>query len=163
VIAYKFLAPGAVAPFARLAWPRDGGWVEGDPSLCRSGVHACRFVDLAYWLGPELWEVELDGEIVEGRHKVAASRGRLVRRVQRWNDETRAAFVAACVARGRALGAAALELAEYVRDLDGVAAVGAGLTGYAVARMREELEGPVGFEREREWQGLWLADALGLG
>lgn len=48
---------------------------------CREGVHGCRVADLSYWLAASLWEIELDGEIVETRHKVVGSRGRLVRRI----------------------------------------------------------------------------------
>ncbi len=49
-----------------------------------SGVHACRVEDLAYWMHVQLWEVELGGQIVKGDHLVAASRGRLVRRLDHW-------------------------------------------------------------------------------
>jgi hypothetical protein len=84
VIAYKFLDEGRVAPFARVSWPEPGEWLESEAvELCVSGVHACRVGDLPYWLRPELWEVELEGDVVEGERLVAARRGRLVRRVRR--------------------------------------------------------------------------------
>jgi hypothetical protein len=44
-------------------------------------VHACRAADLSYWLAPSLWEIELDGPVVETRHKLTARRGRLLGRI----------------------------------------------------------------------------------
>src|SRR5206468_5119819 len=75
VIAYKFLAPGSVGPFTGYRW-EPGRWVEVhalDP--CRRGIHACRVRDLPIWLDAELWEIELDGGIVEQDRKVVAGRG----------------------------------------------------------------------------------------
>jgi hypothetical protein len=119
VIAYKFLRPGAVGPFSGFRWPRPGRWVEasGAPQRCRRGVHACRVSDLPWWLAEELWEVELDGEIVAYPHKIAAPRGRLVRRIDGWTPDARRDYVHACAwrARDRAVeavhGAAAERLA----------------------------------------------------
>jgi hypothetical protein len=53
VIAYKFLKPD---------------------SPCRSGIHASRPEHLPLWAGQRLYEVELDGEIVEQQTKLAAAR-----------------------------------------------------------------------------------------
>src|SRR5262249_3229698 len=91
--AYKFLRPGGVAPFTSYAWPlpqgeEPGAWVEVETvEPCRRGVHACTRDDLPYWFQDELWEVELDGEVQRVGHKLAARRGRLVRRVDAWNAE----------------------------------------------------------------------------
>ena len=93
MIAYKFLDEGRVAPFTGVRWPEPGSWLESDRvELCVSGVHACRIRDLPYWLRTELWEVELEGDVVEGERLVAARRGRLVRRVEAWNDAVGASF-----------------------------------------------------------------------
>lgn len=79
--AYKFLDADGLAPFTAVAWTL-GDWVEASGvEPCRAGVHACAPGDLSHWLAASLWEVELDGEIVETRHKVVGSRGRLVRRI----------------------------------------------------------------------------------
>jgi hypothetical protein len=79
--AYKFLDDAGQAPFTGARWTA-GEWVEtAGPSPCRHGVHGCRPADLAWWLAASLWEVELDGDVVETRRKVVASRGRLVREV----------------------------------------------------------------------------------
>ncbi|MDQ3935296.1 MAG: zf-HC2 domain-containing protein [Actinomycetota bacterium] len=91
---YKFTLPGAVGPFSGVRWPRPdggepGGWVEatGELASCANGVHACRPEHLPFWIGPELWVVELDGEVTAEGHKVFAQRGRLLERVEAWDDE----------------------------------------------------------------------------
>src|SRR5262245_13301314 len=79
--AYKFLDAEGRAPFTVTPWT-PGTWVEtGSVDVCRIGVHACRAADVAHWLADSLWEVELDGTVVDSRHKVVGSRGRLVRRL----------------------------------------------------------------------------------
>ena len=69
MIAYKFLRADGTGMFTRYAWPlpRDGAgaWVETEPDPCRSGIHACRLGDLPYWAGRVLYEIELDGEVVQ--------------------------------------------------------------------------------------------------
>ena len=40
--------------------------------------------DLSWWLAAQLWEIELDGDVVEARHKVVARRGRLIRRLDEY-------------------------------------------------------------------------------
>ena len=105
MIAYKFLCPGRIAPFTRHAWPEPGEWVttngNGSASICLAGVHACRARDLPLWLDDELWQVELDGAIVEGDSKLAAERGRLTRRIGAWNPATSSDFALACALRTR--------------------------------------------------------------
>jgi len=81
LIAYKFLDEGAVGPFTGFRWP-VGEWVDaGGVDPCLEGIHACRLRDLPVWIGRELWEIELDGGLVEQERKVVAPRGRLTRRV----------------------------------------------------------------------------------
>jgi hypothetical protein len=100
VIAFKFLRPGRRGPFSDYAWP-EAGWVEaeGPSEPCRAGIHACRPTQLAYWLGPELWEVELAGEIVETPLKLVAPRGRLAGPVSGWDDAARRELGEECVRR----------------------------------------------------------------
>src|SRR5205823_13571896 len=77
VIAYKFLDDGRVGPFTGFHWP-VGEWVDaGGVDPCLEGIHACRMRDLPVWLGRELWEIELDGSVVEQERKLASPRGRL--------------------------------------------------------------------------------------
>ena len=111
MIAYKFLDDGRLAPFTGVRWPEPQSWLESDRvELCVSGVHACRIRDLPYWLRTELWEVELDGDVVEGERLVAARRGRLVRRVDAWNDASARAFGASCAEEARRRAAASHDL-----------------------------------------------------
>ena len=79
---YKFLDADGRAPFTGTPWT-PGEWVETATAVpCREGVHGCRAADVAHWFADSLWELELDGEIVDSHHKVVGSRGSLVRRVE---------------------------------------------------------------------------------
>jgi hypothetical protein len=163
MIAYKFLRAGAVAPFTRFDWP-VGEWVEAlDVDPCRSGIHACRVRDLPLWLGAELWEVELGGEIVELDRKLAATRGRLLRRLEAWNDDLRAEFGRFCLRRARRGVGYLPVVSGYVIDIDGMIGLGRVPIGaFAAARAAELSDGPAGYARERAAQAAWLADRLGL-
>jgi hypothetical protein len=205
--AYKFLAEGRRAIFSGLTWP-EGAWVEADgpPDTCRAGIHGCLPQHLAYWVLDELWEMELDGELVQTPLKVVAPRGRLGSRVTGWNDDARSDFMAEGIRR--TVCYAALELREIGLDAEAdslesadnaalgerAAAVGDGaaragerdaadLAGFIVdvveytrnghtvgpafiAAHAADLHSPIGvddpFAAERESQGLWLAQRLGL-
>jgi hypothetical protein len=132
VRSYKFLRAGAIGPFSGFAWPRPAGggpgpWVEANRprARCRRGVHACRIDDLPWWLAEELWEVELGGEVVAYAHKVAAPRGRLVRRVDGWTAAARHDYAYECAwrTRDRALEALRGRAAERLRSCTTLAAV----------------------------------------
>ncbi len=98
--AYKFLRAGRHGPFSDFVWP-ENSWVVADGALdaCRSGIHACRPEHLGYWLLPELWEIELDGDLVETEHKIVAQRGRLTHRIDEWDDAVRHDLGVECVHR----------------------------------------------------------------
>jgi hypothetical protein len=164
VTAYKVLAAGAVAPFTRVRWP-EGEWVEADAvEPCRSGIHACRARDLPYWLGPELWEIELGGDVTEHERKVVARRGRLVRRIPEWNAELLRAFTASCRAEAKLRVGSIAVLSGFVGDIDRFRGGDRhGLAAFAAARAAELAGGPHAYERERGRQAAWLADRLGLG
>jgi hypothetical protein len=167
VIAYKFLRADGSSPFTGFRWESDadgpGPWVEARVEPCRSGIHACRASDLAYWTAPVLVEVELDGEIVESRSKVVAPRGRLLRRLDAWEQEVSAAYQAMCVERAHQLTArVAPDLEEWDELVDAVAAQGPGPAGFVAARIAEEVDGPEGFPAERALQAAWLSEQLGL-
>jgi hypothetical protein len=155
--AYKFLQPGAVAPFSGYAW-QPAEWLDaGGADPCRVGIHACRVRDLPYWLAAELWEIELDGAVVEQERKLVAPRGRLVRRIDRWNEKTAAAFRAWCVTRAQKFAPA------YAGDVRRIADSGrTPLTAFATARGAEMNGGADAYLREREAQADWLASRLGF-
>ncbi len=150
MIAYKFLAQGAVAPFTGFRWPLPGGapgtWVEAAGRRPDLGIHACLPRDLAYWLEAELWRVELSEPVADGQRQVIASRARLLDRVSAWNAETAAEFAleAALMARDRVaaalrragLDAAADELARPA-ELGGLLAASKAAAAPGVGRSAE--------------------------
>lgn len=118
MIAYKFLAAGGVGRFSDVRWTRPAGgspgpWVvAGEPiAPCRHGVHACRRDHLPHWLDDELWLVELAGCIVEEPGLVVAERGRLVRPVTSWDEQTAAEFTRGCLRAAQEGAVRALERA----------------------------------------------------
>jgi hypothetical protein len=164
VKAYKFLAEDGMGVFSRFAWPLPNGgpgaWVESEVMVCRSGVHACRLIDLPYWVAPMLYEIEIDGPVVRQAIKLVAPRGRLVRRIAGWDAETRDAYTLMCRERADEL-AAQLEPPGLWAPRSG-ATTGPALTGFMAARIAEELRGVDGYVEERMRQSAWLADRLGL-
>jgi hypothetical protein len=159
VIAYKFLTVDGTGIFSRFRWP-FGEWVEAGVDPCRSGVHGCRPRDLPYWVGPELYEVELDGAIVDHMLKVVAPRGRLTRRIDAWNGETREAYSQMCIARASEL-AAASPLLDWAPPA-AASAGGPALMGFIAARIAEETGGVEAYVAERERQAAWLTENLQL-
>jgi hypothetical protein len=161
VIAYKFFDEGRVALYSGVRWPEPGSWLESDRiEPCVSGVHACRIRDLAYWLGSELWEVELDGNVVEGERLVVAQRGRLVRRVEGWNDAAARAFATSCAEEARRRASRSPHLAAYADDAETTDSPE--FAAFAAARLAELQDGESGYDAERTRQAGWLAQALGL-
>jgi hypothetical protein len=72
--------------------------VDGPLSPCRNGIHYCRRDQLVTWLGPAIWLFE-DGspeETVDAGDKMVTRRGRIVERVESWNDTTARLFAADC-------------------------------------------------------------------
>lgn len=101
MIAYKFLQAGGLGPFSGFAWPHAGEWVSGR-------ISACRASDLPIWLHEELWVAELDGAVEEGRTKLVATRGRLLRQVPEWTQVTAGEMALACARRTRGHAATVL-------------------------------------------------------
>ncbi len=115
MIAYKFLSSGAIGLFSRHAWPTPtadapGEWVrvDGEIQQCLNGVHACAKERLVEWLDDELWEIELGDPVLEADEELIAPAGRLIRRLERWNDACARAFVGHSVDNTVALAAKVL-------------------------------------------------------
>ena len=161
MIAYKFLAGDGTGVFSRFRWPL-GEWVEAHVDPCRSGVHGCRPGDLPYWIGPTLYEIELNGEIVDHMLKVVAPRGRLTRRIDAWNDETREAYSQMCIARAAELAAASPRPLPDWAPPPAAAAGGPALMGFIAARIAEETGGVEAYMAERARQAGWLTETLAL-
>jgi hypothetical protein len=166
VIAYKFLRPDGSSVFTRFRWPLpDGGpgaWVDAPVDPCRSGIHACRAADLPYWMGRSLYEIELDGEIVQEPTKVIASRARLLRRVGAWSDDLRDAYTRMCADRAHELARAAPRLGGWDAVVEPSVPEGPALLGFVAARIAEERGGVAAYHAERAQQAEWLRRRLAL-
>jgi hypothetical protein len=197
MMAYKFLAAGAVGPFTKFRWPRPakgpGEWGAAPPGAGDDRwVHACRVSDLPYWLGAELWAVELDGPLVEAPRQVASPRARLVCRVEGWDRAAADEFALDCVLAARGVAASRMpaaaraellaardaaeiqavsgalqdavkEPAAYVNTAAAAAAGGAFAVSAFVAEMAARALGGAGAaDQERARQARWLADRLQL-
>lgn len=104
MIAYKFLDGQGRGVFSGFGWTAQpaGTWVETPGvAICREGVHGCRPADLAWWVNEDLWEIELEGDVVEAGRKVAARRGRLRGRIDDWSGRVMVQFAAATIVRAR--------------------------------------------------------------
>jgi len=110
VIAYKFLAAGRFATFSGVSWPEPGTWLDagGELERCSSGIHALRAEALLGWIDDELWTCELGGAIEDDGDVLVAERGRLVDRIQAWNEVSAYGFARDCATRGRRLVVEAL-------------------------------------------------------
>jgi hypothetical protein len=193
VIAYKFLAQGAVSPFTGFRWPVPGEWVNAPAGGEDTWVHACRPGDLPYWLEDELWRIELDEPVREARYQVASPRARLVSRIDGWDAALGREYARACALRTRdlALPHLAPAMRGALQGLDDLQAisdavrrsrprplaaafasdaahnalhVGPAPTSYIACMLVSTLgDGLAAFEAERAWQARWLATRLGLG
>ncbi len=164
--ALKFLRPGRVGPFSRATWPEPGLWLEGDaaPELCRSGVHAILPEVLARWVAEELWRVEVVGARMLAPGILVGRRGRLLSRIEQWNDETAREFARACAAH--VADAPAGRAAEYAADAkasaeEALADFTATTVAY-IAAHAAEARSPGAFDAERLWQSRWLAQRVGV-
>ena len=167
MIGYKFLRADGTSPFSDFRWElpsgRPGPWVEADVDPCSSGIHACRAADLPYWAGHSLFEIELDGEILELGSKQVASRARLLRRIEVWEEKVRDDYQRMCADRAHALASSATPpLSSWDALVDPFAAQGPGPAGFAAARIAEEVNGPDAYRTERAAQAAWLIERLGL-
>lgn len=149
MIAYKFLAADRFATFSGINWPEPGTWLEteGELERCSSGLHALRAQALLGWIDDELWTCELDGAIQDDGDVLVAERGRLLERVQAWNEVIAYDFARSCATRGRGLVVAALRRRVHekeAQDLGGLdAASFAAAAPSIAARLPAEAAGLV--------------------
>lgn len=167
MIAYKFLRPDGTSPFSEFRWRLPGAerghWVEAPVEPCRSGIHACAAGDLSLWVGHSLYEIELDGAVVEAGSKLVASRGRLLRHITAWDDEARAAYTRMCADRAHQLARDAVPMLERWDELvEPAVPEGPALAGFIAARIAEEASGPAAYGAERATQASWLVARVDL-
>lgn len=163
VTAYKFLRKGSIGPFTGFQW-QPGQWVEAAAAPCESGVHACRVEDLPFWCNDELWEVELDGNVVGAGQKIVGPRGRLVRRVEAWTKDAAQGFGDEAAARARSLSDAKPKdamLRAYAEDAERRAGQGKSYVATFIAAVAaEHAGGPAGRDAERAAQADWFRKLL---
>jgi hypothetical protein len=127
---------------------------------------------LSHWLGPELWVLELDGQVLEFEVVVLSARARLLEKVPSWTDAGKAAFARDCARQAQ-------DMRQpwwgdgHLSDLLVCAEVGdAPAAGYLTAALAGEVAAgggrhgsdfDRGFLSERRRQAQWLAARLGLG
>ncbi len=171
---YKFLAKGAVGPISGFVWPSPrggapGAWIEvqGPLDVCARGVHICRPTDLAHWLHEELWEIEPDGDKLEGPDCVVVRRARLVRRIDAWSQGGAARFADACIEHAAAQAGSSDDPAVrgFLDDATlaargGYIAISAFSAALAVAGLGPAAEREREYRRERAWQADWIAREL---
>lgn len=167
MIAYKFLRPDGTGIFTGFGWPLPGDgpgeWVDAPAEPCRSGIHACSAAQLPLWMGPVLYEVELDGTVVDAGMKLVAPRGRLTRRVDAWGREARDAYTRMCADRAHELArGASPPLEDWDAVVEPSIPEGPALLGFVAARIAEEVSGEQGYRAERARQTDWLVERLGI-
>jgi hypothetical protein len=167
VIAYKFLRPDGTSVFTGFNWPLPNGgpgsWVDAKVEPCRSGIHACGPEHLPLWAGRVLYEVELDGEIVDDRTKVVAGRARLTRRIDAWEESVRDRYTRMCADRAHELArGASPPLEQWEAAIEPSVREGPALLGFMAARIAEEIGGPDAYHAERARQTEWLLRELAL-
>jgi hypothetical protein len=163
LIAYKFLAAGGTGRFTGFQW-EAGRWIDAEAAdPCHAGIHACRVRDLPVWLDDELWEIELDGEVITGERKLVATRGRLTQRIEQWTPEAAREFGLFCARRTREGVGFLPFLSGFVIDVDRfVSQNRIAIAGFAAARAAELRDGAAAYEGERLAQARWLAERLRL-
>lgn len=145
---------------------------NGQIGLCVNGIHASSTAQLPQWLGDEVWEVELGGEILRTEPALVAARARLVRRIEEWHAGARLAFCEDCALRARDVATrypAGAEIytgkIEPFTALGMAAAVGywtALLTGEAATGQRAGTQYDGAVAGERAAQAAWLRRELEL-
>jgi hypothetical protein len=175
--AYKVLRDGR-SEFTGWQWPlpdaeRPGEWIRADGpiALCVNGIHAASPDQLPHWLGTEIWEIELAGQVVREQDALVASQARLLRRLDAWDEPMRQRFAEMClrraheIATGYPTGAGLVTKVEHTLSWAGAAPAGyftAMLAGERASGVHSGPEYDAAFTAERARQAQWLRDELGL-
>jgi len=93
---YKWIADG-LPIYGMGAYDLSGKWqyVEGPLSACENGFHVCRADQVHYWIGTELWEVEISDETINCGNKICCRGIRFVRRLA-WDKDKMIRYAWCC-------------------------------------------------------------------
>jgi hypothetical protein len=175
--AYKVLREGR-SEFTGWRWPlpdaeRPGEWVrtDGPIGLCVNGIHAASPEQLPQWLGTEIWEIELGGEVLREEAALVASQARLVRKLHAWDESMRRRFAEMClrraqeIAEGYPTGSGLVTKVEHTVSWAGAAPAGyftAMLAGESATGVHSGRDYDTAFMGERTRQAQWLRHELQL-
>ena len=101
-------------------------------------MHALRTRRLVDWIDDELWLVELAGEVEEIDDMLVARRGRLVRRVEAWDEGAMREFRESCIWQARDLAVESLRRVGREREAEALRAADALDSLQAVAVVEAE-------------------------
>jgi hypothetical protein len=127
----------------------------------------CRPHELAHWLHEELWELETQGDELEGVDCLVVRCARLVRRIDAWHLGGATQFGEACAQHakelaGRSTRESAAQAEPLIEDAflsvrAGFVAVGANASALAVCKLSDPAQEYAAYQRERVWQSEWIA------
>jgi hypothetical protein len=168
--AYKFTSEGGTA-YNGFKWPLPtadgpGEWVEvgkracklltGDDLCSGRALHATDSAHLLAWLDAEMYEVEIDeSRGVTAADKIGFRRGRLVRRIETWNERTARLFACDCAED-------ALQYADP-KQRDTLAASIAVARRYADGQATEEELSAARSAEAAAWSAAWSAAGAAEG
>lgn len=89
---FRFLLDGHRDPLAGVVW--SDAWCQPPAGVVGYGAG-----NLHHWIAPELWRVELEGQIAHRELSVTAERGRLLAPVERWDRTACQEFLRWCIER----------------------------------------------------------------
>ncbi len=101
---YKFLTPQGTGGHSDYVWPVSD-WTPligySEPlEMCRRGYHVLAADQLlGDYMQAELWRVDVAGEIVRDKEKLAVRRARRAERITAWNDRTARLLACDCAER----------------------------------------------------------------
>ena len=98
---YKTTKQNRNGTHTNFQYPEINIWtapVEGELVACENGYHFCTIEQLPQWLDEEIYEIEVDGEILECDNKSVARSIRLVKKLN-WNEKKARLFAADCAER----------------------------------------------------------------
>jgi hypothetical protein len=105
---YKVLNDNKSCVVGKMDWKKylpngdnPGKWtpkLRGELELCAKGYHVTDAEHLIDWIsGNQLFEAEIEGDMLQGDNKIVCRKTRLICQVDSWNDKTLRLFACWCV------------------------------------------------------------------